>query len=103
MKTVIAILTILAISLPTLANDTASKSEKTVGEKIESGYEKAKDSTKEAYEDTKKATKKAYRSVKDKTCEMVNGKMECAVKKVGNSIKNGTDEVKDKANDLIKE
>ena len=54
---------------------------------------------KEAVQDTKKVAKKAGRKVKDETCEMVNGKMECAAKKVGNKIKNGVDEVKDKSND----
>lgn len=54
---------------------------------------------KEAVQDTKKVAKKAGRKVKDETCEMVNGKMECAAKRVGNKIKNGVDEVKDKSND----
>lgn len=98
MKTVLTLLAALTISLPVMADDTA-----TVGDKVEAGYEKTKDATKEAYNDTKKATKKAYRAAKDKTCEMVNGKMECAVKKAGNKIKNAGDEVKDKAEDVTKE
>ncbi len=48
--------------------------------------------------DIKKSTKKGVRAVKDKTCEMVNGKMECAAKKVGNKVGNGVDEVKDATN-----
>lgn len=54
---------------------------------------------KEATQDAGKAVKKGVRKVKDETCEMVNGKMECAAKKVKHKIQNGVDEVKDKAND----
>jgi len=75
----------------------------TVSEKVEHAYEKTKDTAKEAYEDGKKGVKKAYRNVKDKTCELVNGKMECVAKKAENKIKNGVDEVKDKANDMVRE
>ncbi|MBC7420061.1 MAG: hypothetical protein H7328_04970 [Bdellovibrio sp.] len=52
--------------------------------------------------DIKKSTKKGVRTVKDKTCEMINGKMECAAKKIGHKIQNGVDEVKDKADDVKK-
>lgn len=52
--------------------------------------------------DMKKETKKAYRKVKDKTCEMVNGKMECAAKKVKHKVQNGMDEVSDKVEDVTK-
>jgi len=62
--------------------------------------EKTTDGAKEVYEDTKKVTKKAYRKAKDKTCEMVNGKMECIAKKAKHSVQNAADEVKDKANDI---
>lgn len=79
----------LVLSLPALAEE-------------KSTVEKVKESTSETYEDAKKGVKKGYRNVKDKTCEMINGKMECAVKKAGNTIKNGADEVKDKADDLTK-
>lgn len=54
----------------------------------------------EAGRDLKKNAKKAGRKIEDKTCEMVNGKMECAAKKVGNKVKNAADEVKDKADDV---
>lgn len=101
MSKLLIALAAVTISFPVFADN--HKNEKTVGEKIESGYEKTKDATKEAYEDTKKATKKAYRSAKDKTCEMVNGKMECAAKKAGHSIQNAADEVKDKANDVTRD
>ncbi|MGE3759369.1 MAG: hypothetical protein AB7H97_16520 [Pseudobdellovibrionaceae bacterium] len=62
----------------------------------ESRTEKAVESTKEAGRDLKKNTKKAWRNTKDEACEMVNGKMECAGKKVKHKIQNGVDEVKDK-------
>ncbi len=99
-KLIITTLTITAFCLPVFADNTAD--DKTVGQKVEAGYEKTKDAVKEGYEDTKKGAKKAYRGAKDKTCEMVNGKMECAMKKAGNKIGNGVDEVKDKANDLAR-
>jgi len=73
--------------------------EETAKEKSKSAMETVKSDTKEAYQDTKKAAKKTYRKASDKTCEMINGKMECAAKKVKHSVQNGVDEVKDKAND----
>ena len=45
--------------------------------------------------DTKRGASKAMRSVKDETCELINGKMECAVKKAKHSIQNGADNVED--------
>ena len=54
---------------------------------------------KEATQDAGKHIKKGARKVKDETCEMVNGKMECAAKKLKHKVKNGADEVKDKMND----
>ena len=53
------------------------------------------ETVKEAANDTKRGAKKAARKVQDKTCEMVNGKMNCAVKKVKHSIQNGADNVED--------
>ena len=58
---------------------------------------KAVSEMKEAGRDVKKGAKKAGRKIKDETCEMVNGKMECAAKKAGHKIENAADEVKDKA------
>jgi cytochrome c5 len=58
---------------------------------------KAVSEVKEAGRDVKKGAKKAGRKVKDETCEMVNGKMECAAKKAGHKIENAGDELKDKA------
>jgi uncharacterized protein YjbJ (UPF0337 family) len=54
-----------------------------------------KESAKETWNDTKRGTKKTVREVQDKTCEMINGKMECAAKKVKHSIQNGADKVED--------
>lgn len=64
--------------------------------------EKTKETTSEAYQDTKKVVKKTANKVSDKTCEMINGKMECAVKKVKHSVENGVGEVKDKVDDVKK-
>lgn len=50
---------------------------------------------KEMSRDAGRGMKKAGRAVKDKTCELVNGKAECAVKKGVNSVKNGTDKIED--------
>jgi type II secretory pathway pseudopilin PulG len=54
-----------------------------------------KQDVKEAAQDTGKAMKKAGRKVKDETCEMVNGKMECAAKKMKHKVQNAADEAKD--------
>lgn len=64
--------------------------------------ERAGETVSETYQDTKDGVKKTYRKVEDKTCEMINGKMECVAKKVANKTKNAADEVKDKANDVKK-
>ncbi len=98
MKSVFQVLLSLAFltSYSAMADDTAK-------EKAASAVEGAKDATTEAYQDTKKVVKKGYRKASDKTCEMVNGKMECAVKKAKHSVENAADEVKDKANDIKKQ
>jgi uncharacterized membrane protein YtjA (UPF0391 family) len=57
--------------------------------------ETVKSDAKELGNDVKRGTNKAVRTVKDKTCEMINGKMECAVKKAKHSIQNGADKVED--------
>lgn len=58
-------------------------------EKIETGKNKSVDQVKHS-----------YRNVKDKTCEMVNGKMNCAGKKIKHKVKNMTDSTKTKATEL---
>ncbi len=45
---------------------------------------------KEAGHDMKKSAKKAGRDIKDATCEMVNGKMDCAAKKAVHKVKDAT-------------
>jgi F0F1-type ATP synthase membrane subunit b/b' len=57
--------------------------------------ETMKEKAKETMNDAKRGAKKAARAAEDKTCEMVNGKMECAAKKVKHSIQNGADKVED--------
>jgi hypothetical protein len=54
-----------------------------------------KEKVEEVANDSKRATKKAVRDVKDKTCKMINGKMECAAKKVKNAVLDGADKVED--------
>lgn len=49
----------------------------TVGEKVSDGVE----------------------TVKDESCKMVNGKMECAAKKMKRKVKKGVDKVKEEAHD----
>lgn len=56
----------------------------TVGEKVD-----------EAVQDTKRGTKKAARTVGEKSCELVNGKMECVGKKIKNRAKDAKDSVED--------
>lgn len=45
------------------------------------------------------ATNKTVRKVEDKTCEMVNGKLECAGKKAKHKLQNAKDEAQDKINE----
>ena len=94
---------ILSIAFLTSYSYTAFANDESVKDKASNAMESAKDTTTEAYQDTKKAVKKGYRKAADKTCEMVNGKMECVAKKVKHSVQNAADEVKDKANDVKKQ
>jgi hypothetical protein len=57
--------------------------------------QKVKQSMEETTNDTRRGVKKAGRAVEDKTCELVNGKMKCAAKRVKNGILNGTDKIED--------
>lgn len=67
-------------------------------EKVEpSTVDKAKEVVKETSDSVADGTKKAYRKLKDETCEMINGKMECIVKKTKHKIQNMTDEAATKA------
>ncbi|WP_413560696.1 hypothetical protein [Bdellovibrio sp. HCB209] len=57
-----------------------------------------KETAKEMGQDTKKAAKKGVNRVEEAGCEMVNGKMECAGKKLKNRASEVKEEVKDMAN-----
>lgn len=63
----------------------AARAEETVGEKMKDDAHNAK-----------VEMKKAGRKVKDETCEMVNGKMECAAKKAGHKVQNAVDDASKK-------
>lgn len=69
-----------------------AQAEETVTEKIETQGNKTAD-----------AVKKTYRSAKDKTCEMVNGKMECAAKKLKHTGQNAMDKVETKSTEVKNE
>ncbi len=64
--------------------------------------EKTKETAGEVVDDTGKVVKKGYRAAKDKTCHLVNGKMECAAQEVKHKAQNAGDEISDKANDVKK-
>ncbi len=51
----------------------------------------------ESINDSKRAAKQANREFEDKTCELVNGKMVCALKKVKHSAEKSTDKIQDAA------
>lgn len=55
------------------------------------GMEKVK----EAGNDARRDAKAAVREVEEKTCEMVNGKMECAFEKIEHAIEEGSDAAED--------
>lgn len=57
--------------------------------------ETVKEKAQEVSNDTKRAMRKGSRKVQDKTCEMVNGKMECAGKKAKHAVQNAGDKVED--------
>lgn len=45
-------------------------------------------------------SKKIYRNAKDKTCEILNGKTHCIVKKIENKINNASDTAKTDVSDI---
>ncbi len=59
----------------------------------ETTLEKAETLTNEAAD----GVKSTYREAKDKTCEMINGKLECVGQKVKNKALNAKDKVSTKA------
>lgn len=59
--------------------------------------ETLKEKTRETASDVKRESKDTVRKVEDKTCELVNGKMQCTAKKVKHSIERGADKLEDAA------
>ena len=62
---------------------------------VDSEAAKAKEDTKQAWSNTKKLVNKKSRAAKDETCHLVNGKTECAAKKVKHKAQNAIDTMKD--------
>jgi len=82
---VLAVCCVLAISTLSIGTLKANEGKK----------ESTKQKMEEAGRDTKRGAKKAWRGTKDKTCELVNGKMECAAKKAKHSMQNSADDIED--------
>lgn len=80
----------LTIALTVLTSLTVA-----AGTTFEQKKEKMEERTEEASSDVGRGFKKTGRTIKDKTCEMVNGKAECAVKRTKHTIQNGVDNVED--------
>lgn len=49
----------------------------------------------ETMNDTRRGVQKAGRELKDKTCELMNGKMECALQKAKHTVQDVADKVED--------
>jgi hypothetical protein len=49
----------------------------------------------EKMNDTRRGVQKAGRELKDKTCELMNGKMECALQKAKHTVQDVADKVED--------
>ena len=67
----------------------SATAEETTGEKLKHTANKAEDSVKET-----------YRNAADKTCEMINGKMECLGKKVKRKAQTAADKTATKVEQL---
>lgn len=93
---------LVIVALMVLSFASTAFSEGTVGQKVEGAAERTGEAVHEVGSDTKKAVKKTWRKAKDATCEMVNGKMECAAQKAKHTLQNAGDEVSDKADDVKK-
>lgn len=79
----------LVVTLSLILFSSFVHAEETTMEKVETSANHAADSVKET-----------YRDAKDKACEMVNGKLECAGKKIKNKAKNLKDKTETKATEL---
>lgn len=49
----------------------------------------------ETMNDTRRGVQKAGRDLKDKTCELMNGKVECALQKAKHTVQDVADSVED--------
>lgn len=72
----------MGVALGAAANETT-------GEKIQTGANKAADKTKEV-----------YRNAKGELCELINGKMECAAKRLKYKAQNAADSAETKAKEI---
>lgn len=89
---------LMALTIAIATNVYASGSKKAEPEsKAEQTLDKAVEGTKELGNDTARAVKKAGREIEDKACEMVNGKLDCATKKIEHAAENAADKAKDLA------
>lgn len=75
-------ISILAITVGSLIVGISSYAVETNGEKVEAAADKVAD-----------GVKSTARNLEEKTCELINGKMKCAVKKINNRRKNATDKM----------
>ena len=85
MKYFVQIISVLLV----VSFSTSAFSEETATEKVEIQAEKATNSV-----------KRGYRRVKDKTCELVDGKMNCVGKKIKHKLQNASDRTSTKAKEL---
>jgi hypothetical protein len=81
--------TFLTIILSSFVALSGAHSEETKTEKAQAASDKAVDSV-----------KSTYRDAQDKTCELVNGKMECVYKKMVNKSKTAAEKSATKAKEL---
>ena len=49
----------------------------------------------ETMNDTRRGVQKAGREIKDKTCQLMNGKLECALQKAKHTVEDVADSVED--------
>jgi hypothetical protein len=82
-------LTTATLTLLLLAFGSMGFAEETTTEKVEATTNKAMDKVKET-----------YRNSKNEICELINGEMKCAVKKVKNKLRTATDKTKTKTKEI---
>ena len=82
---------VTALFAATMALSVIATAEETTMEKIGTATSKGTDNV-----------KKGVRNAKDKGCEMMNGKMECAGKKLKHKVQNGTDTLGTKVDEVKK-